>query len=420
MVMTEVRAQVNEETNRGQLPWGNTNLIGSVYLNSSPAPAASPNADNTTTSNPAELEFWRSVKDSDNPAQLKAYLTRYPDGLFRPLAQGRIASLEGTPNRTTRGAATGVVDPATYQKRADKASEDELALGKSRRRDVQRRLTDLGFDTKENGKFDDSTRATIKRWQAVRGYPVTGYLNKLQQQALEKEGSSQPVDDKTVSPDQGKNSGSTAQQPPESTPPPEPELPDFPSWPPPMPSASYVLPDKLLERYHTLKEATDAILTALETTGYVERSFFRTEPGGIALVTRLERIEADGSPAHPGRWASAESTYPSAQDLINFLRGLFFVKKGHYRLIIFVIQETPFVLSQKSMPEPEARALIGKGANTLPMATAKRSFKDNHCTALIYEFSSDGKSVEFLAESPLTGKQHLDKAGVLSLLAKPR
>src|ERR1700681_3151182 len=29
--MTEVRAQVNEETNKGQLPWGHTNLIGSVY-----------------------------------------------------------------------------------------------------------------------------------------------------------------------------------------------------------------------------------------------------------------------------------------------------------------------------------------------------------------------------------------------------
>src|ERR1700741_5213260 len=31
--MTEVRAQVNEETNKGQLPWGHTNLTGSVYLN---------------------------------------------------------------------------------------------------------------------------------------------------------------------------------------------------------------------------------------------------------------------------------------------------------------------------------------------------------------------------------------------------
>src|ERR1700754_1949030 len=38
--MTSVRAQVNEETSKGQLPWGHTNLIGSVYLNGAPAPAA--------------------------------------------------------------------------------------------------------------------------------------------------------------------------------------------------------------------------------------------------------------------------------------------------------------------------------------------------------------------------------------------
>ena len=31
--MTKVRAQVNEETGKNQLPWGHTNLIGSVYLN---------------------------------------------------------------------------------------------------------------------------------------------------------------------------------------------------------------------------------------------------------------------------------------------------------------------------------------------------------------------------------------------------
>ena len=37
--MTQVRAQVNEETNKGQLPWGHTNLIGTVYLNGAPAGA---------------------------------------------------------------------------------------------------------------------------------------------------------------------------------------------------------------------------------------------------------------------------------------------------------------------------------------------------------------------------------------------
>src|SRR6185312_15035237 len=30
--MTEVRAEVNDETNKGQLPWGHTNLTGAVYL----------------------------------------------------------------------------------------------------------------------------------------------------------------------------------------------------------------------------------------------------------------------------------------------------------------------------------------------------------------------------------------------------
>ena len=31
---------------------------------------------------------------------------------------------------------------------------------------------------------DEATRSVIKRWQASRGYPVTGYLNTLQHKAL--------------------------------------------------------------------------------------------------------------------------------------------------------------------------------------------------------------------------------------------
>ena len=49
---------------------------------------------------------------------------------------------------------------------------------------MQRRLNGLGFDTKVTGKFDESTRSVIKRWQAARGYPTSGYLNKLQHKAL--------------------------------------------------------------------------------------------------------------------------------------------------------------------------------------------------------------------------------------------
>ena len=62
-----------------------------------------------------------------------------------------------------------------------------LGLDKIQRRDVQRRLTGLGFDIKATGKFDDETRAVITRWQAARGYPKTGYLNALQHKALQSE-----------------------------------------------------------------------------------------------------------------------------------------------------------------------------------------------------------------------------------------
>src|SRR5450631_2547200 len=189
--MTEVRAQVNEETNKGQLPWGHTNLIGSVYLNPAKAPApgaasssAAPAAVASASSgNDVELEFWRSVKESNKPEELNAYLSSYPNGQFKSLALARIASLENGPSTTTRNLTTGI-DPATFTDEATQTTEDQIGLEKGQRRDVQRRLNGLGFDTKVTGKFDEATRAVINRWQAARGYPKTGYLNKLQHKAL--------------------------------------------------------------------------------------------------------------------------------------------------------------------------------------------------------------------------------------------
>jgi Caspase domain/Putative peptidoglycan binding domain len=188
--MTKVRAQVNEETNKGQLPWGHTNLIGTVYLNPVAAGSAA-EAPNTpaVTAGPVsevELEFWRSIKDSNRPEELNAYLTSYPNGTFKSLALARIASLQDGPSTATRNLTTAI-DPATFTEEADQTAEDQLGLDRGQRRDVQRRLTGLGFDTKVNGRFDEATRAVITRWQAARGYPKTGYLNKLQHKALQSE-----------------------------------------------------------------------------------------------------------------------------------------------------------------------------------------------------------------------------------------
>ncbi len=200
--MTEVRAEVQDETNKGQLPWGHTNLTGSVYLNpaaptAAAAPAASAAAAPAVASAPSggsdvELEFWRSVRDSNKPEELNAYITNYPNGQFKSLALSRIASLDsGSKDGDKKDAGSkdmtrnlAAVDPATFTDDATQLTEDQIGLDKGQRRDVQRRLTGLGFDTKVTGTFNDDTRTVIKRWQAARGYPSTGYLNKLQHKAL--------------------------------------------------------------------------------------------------------------------------------------------------------------------------------------------------------------------------------------------
>jgi hypothetical protein len=194
--MTRVRAQVSEETKKQQLPWGHTNLTGAVFVNptgtAALAPAEAAGSDAATVAggqtrsiSEAELEFWRSIKDSNKPEELNAYLLNFPGGQFRSIALARLASLQSQPAKARSSAEP--VDPALLTAEATLVTEDKLGLTKVKRRDVQRRLTALGFDTKADGKFSDETRKVITRWQAARGYPASGFLNAPQHKALMKE-----------------------------------------------------------------------------------------------------------------------------------------------------------------------------------------------------------------------------------------
>ena len=93
---------------------------------------------------------------------------------------------KASPSTTVRDPSASV-DPATFTDQATQQTEDQIGLDRGRRRDVQRRLTGLGFHARANGKFDKPTRAAITRWQEARGYPQTGFLNPLQHQALQTE-----------------------------------------------------------------------------------------------------------------------------------------------------------------------------------------------------------------------------------------
>ena len=89
------------------------------------------------------------------------------------------AGLSSTPRETLAPA-----DTVTPTNEATRETEDQIGLTKAKRREVQRGLTRLGFDTKVSGKFDESTRAVIARWQEEHGYPTTGFLNAAQHKVL--------------------------------------------------------------------------------------------------------------------------------------------------------------------------------------------------------------------------------------------
>ena len=113
----------------------------------------------------AERLFWESVKDSTNPADIQAYLDRYPNGVYAALARNRLKALQT--------AAAPAAPEATAA-----SVEDALGLQRSDRRLIQLGLAAAGFDPgPADGLFGRGTRGAIGRWQALRGEAVTGHLD---------------------------------------------------------------------------------------------------------------------------------------------------------------------------------------------------------------------------------------------------
>jgi hypothetical protein len=86
-VARQVRAEVNRQAltvKHEQVPAIYDQVIGQFYFY----------AQNDADVDEVELVFWTSIKDSSDPAELKAYLEKYPDGQFSGLADARIKRLE--------------------------------------------------------------------------------------------------------------------------------------------------------------------------------------------------------------------------------------------------------------------------------------------------------------------------------------
>jgi hypothetical protein len=63
-----------------------------------------PGAGNPASADPnlLEMAYWNAIKDSRNPADIRAYITKFPNGLFVDLANSKIASLEAEANERER------------------------------------------------------------------------------------------------------------------------------------------------------------------------------------------------------------------------------------------------------------------------------------------------------------------------------
>ncbi len=112
---------VDQETGGAQTPWIEGVVLGQFAFRPSrvalrptvgaPVTAASDNPQ-------FELEFWNSVKNSDDPTDFQAYLAKYPQGQFQELALRRINRLQvaGIPSPPAFATTTGdlVIKPKLY------------------------------------------------------------------------------------------------------------------------------------------------------------------------------------------------------------------------------------------------------------------------------------------------------------------
>ncbi|MBT8425998.1 MAG: peptidoglycan-binding protein [Silicimonas sp.] len=126
--------------------------------------------DPTTATPPANVETdadvrlrdirgWREADDANTAEAYQSYLRDFPNGEFRRMAENRIQSLTDTP-----------------EARAER-TEQSLDLNRDQRREIQRDLSLLDYNTRGiDGIFGRGTRTAIAAWQQSEGFDGSGYL----------------------------------------------------------------------------------------------------------------------------------------------------------------------------------------------------------------------------------------------------
>ena len=168
-----------------------------------------------------------------------------------------------------------------------------------------------------------------------------------------------------------------------------------------------------------LGTVAQSIESAFQEAGYGEKSYYSV-PGGFAMASQIEQINQDGSPKDSiDRWL--ETPPIRKVSLAWYLNALFLARPGYYRVIVFVVTSKAFPQRDAKVTSEESKQWVSSGLNKLPEEIGNQEYSSAHsCTALIYEFKQAGKHAQLMEPSQITGKTHLDKAGLMSAFAKRR
>jgi len=100
---------------------------------------------------------------------------------------------------------------------------------------------------------------------------------------------------------------------------------------------------------------------------------------------------------------------------------LFQGTEGHYRVIVFIVNDQAFAASGETVSGEEAPAWVGAGLNRLPDSIADRPFTERHAgTAMIYQFHRVGHEQDPIAnpDGAATAVRQLERSGILTALGQ--
>jgi hypothetical protein len=133
----------------------------------------------------------------------------------------------------------------------------------------------------------------------------------------------------------------------------------------------------------------------------------------------MEQIDKNAiAKAPPNRWNvhPIDNTFTFS----DYISSLFFSNPGYFRVIVFIMTDIGFTISNTMADRETAMEWLDIGYSELPYFLAEIPVTPYHgLTALIYEYkvSENNKTAELVKPSKHSGKNHLEKAELWSALS---